>query len=104
MKGALLAAAVLLGSAQAGGVHKMKLKKVSLAEQLETVPLHHQMERLGQKYMGIRPDNHKDAMFQDTSVHVDGNHPVPVTNFMNAQCMIVPRHRTPNPFKCCSKR
>jgi len=85
MKGALLAAAVLLGSAQAGGVHKMKLKKVSLAEQLETVPLHHQMERLGQKYMGIRPDNHKDAMFQDTSVHVDGNHPVPVTNFMNAQ-------------------
>jgi saccharopepsin len=34
MKGALLgAAAVLLGSAQAG-VHKMKLKKISLAEQL----------------------------------------------------------------------
>jgi saccharopepsin len=35
MKGALLgAAAVLLGSAQAGGVHKMKLKKIPLAEQL----------------------------------------------------------------------
>lgn len=34
MKGALLGAAMLLGSAQAGGVHKMKLKKVSLAEQL----------------------------------------------------------------------
>jgi saccharopepsin len=32
MKGALLTAAVLLGSAQAGGVHKMKLKKVPLAE------------------------------------------------------------------------
>lgn len=33
MKGALLTAAVLLGSAQAG-VHKMKLKKIPLAEQL----------------------------------------------------------------------
>ncbi|RYP20798.1 hypothetical protein DL767_009383 [Monosporascus sp. MG133] len=32
---------------------------------------------LCQKYMG--------AMFQDTSIHVDGNHPVPTTNFMNAQ-------------------
>lgn len=34
MKGALLSAAVLLGSAQAGGVHKMKLQKVPLSEQL----------------------------------------------------------------------
>lgn len=84
MKGVLLTAAVLLGSAQAG-VHKMKLKKIPLSEQLETVPLHTQMERLSQKYMGIRPDNHVDAMFKDTSVHVGGNHPVPVTNFMNAQ-------------------
>lgn len=89
MKGALLTAAVLLGSAQAG-VHKMKLKKVPLSEQLETVPLNHQMERLGQKYMGIRPNKHPEAMFQDTSVHVDGNHPVPITNFMNAQCRLPP--------------
>ncbi|KAL1884156.1 hypothetical protein VTK73DRAFT_6825 [Phialemonium thermophilum] len=84
MKAALLTAAALLGSAQAG-VHKMKLKKVPLSEQLETVPLNTQMERLSQKYMGIRPDNHIDAIFQDTAVHVDGNHPVPVSNFMNAQ-------------------
>ncbi len=34
MKGALLSAAMLLGSAQAGGVHKMKLHKVPLAEKL----------------------------------------------------------------------
>lgn len=34
MKGALLTAAVLLGAAQAGGTHKLKLKKVPLAEQL----------------------------------------------------------------------
>ena len=33
MKSALLTAAVLLGSAQAG-VHKLKLKKVPLADQL----------------------------------------------------------------------
>lgn len=85
MKGALLTAAVLLGSAQAG-VHKMKLKKIPLSEQLETVPINTQMERLAQKYMGVRPDTHAQAVFQDTSVHVDGNHPVPVSNFMNAQC------------------
>lgn len=36
MKGALLTAAVLLGSAQAG-VHKMKLKKIPLSEQLVRV-------------------------------------------------------------------
>ncbi|KAH8904552.1 eukaryotic aspartyl protease [Coniochaeta sp. PMI_546] len=84
MKGALLTAAVLLGSAQAG-VHKMKLKKIPLSEQLETVPINHQMERLGQKYMGLRPNTHSEAMFQDTSVHVDANHPVPISNFMNAQ-------------------
>ncbi|TPX18224.1 uncharacterized protein E0L32_002733 [Thyridium curvatum] len=84
MKGALVTAAVLLASAEAE-VHKLKLKKVPLAEQLETVPLNHQMRSLGQKYMGIRPDSHVDAIFKDTSVHVDANHPVPVSNFMNAQ-------------------
>lgn len=38
MKGALLTAAVLLGSAQ-GAVHKMKLQKVPLSEQLVCMPL-----------------------------------------------------------------
>lgn len=85
MKGALLTAAVLLGSAQAGGVHKMKMKKIPLSEQLETVPINQHMERLSQKYMGLRPNTHPEAMFQDTSVHIDGNHPVPISNFMNAQ-------------------
>ena len=36
MKSALVAAAALLGSAQAG-VHKMKLNKVSLEEQLVSI-------------------------------------------------------------------
>ncbi|KAH8880378.1 Asp-domain-containing protein [Thozetella sp. PMI_491] len=85
MKGALLTAAVLLGSAQAGGVHKLKLKKVPLSEQLESVPLNTQMEHLGQKYMGVRPDNHANSMFKDLAVQPTGNHPVPISNFMNAQ-------------------
>ncbi|KAI4859076.1 Asp-domain-containing protein [Hypoxylon rubiginosum] len=84
MKGALLTAAVLLGSAQAG-VHKMKLKKIPLSEQLESIPIEAQMRGLGQKYMGHRPETHSQAIFQDTSVHVDKDHPVPISNFMNAQ-------------------
>ncbi|RYO73890.1 hypothetical protein DL766_009248 [Monosporascus sp. MC13-8B] len=85
MKGALLStAAVLLGSAQAE-VHKMKLKKIPLSEQLQSIPMESQLRGLGQKYMGTRPQSHRDAIFQDTSIHVDGNHPVPITNFMNAQ-------------------
>ncbi|KAI0023380.1 Asp-domain-containing protein [Xylariomycetidae sp. FL0641] len=84
MKGALLgAAAVLLGSAQAD-VHKMKLKKIPLAEQLESIPIESQMRGLGQKYMGHRPDTHAEAIF-DNSVHVEKDHPVPISNFMNAQ-------------------
>ncbi|KAK7754364.1 aspartic proteinase precursor [Diatrype stigma] len=85
MKGALVsAAAVLLGSAHAE-VHKMKLKKIPLSEQLQSIPMESQLRGLGQKYMGSRPESHADAIFQDTSIHVDGNHPVPITNFMNAQ-------------------
>jgi saccharopepsin len=89
MKGALLTAAALLGSAQAG-VHKMKLQKIPLDEQLQTVPINTQMERLSQKYMGVRPDKHSDAMFSDASIHADGSHPVPISNFMNAQCKLNP--------------
>lgn len=87
MKGALLTAAALLGSAQAG-VHKMKLQKIPLDEQLQSVPINTQMERLSQKYMGVRPDKHSEAMFSDASIHVDGSHPVPISNFMNAQCKL----------------
>ncbi|KAI0475487.1 vacuolar protease A [Xylariaceae sp. FL0804] len=86
MKGALLgAAAVLLGSAHAD-VHKMKLKKVPLSEQLETIPIEAQMRGLGQKYMGARPSSHVEAMFsQGSQVDVQKGHPLPVSNFMNAQ-------------------
>jgi len=85
MKGALLTAAMLLGSASAG-THKLKLKKVPLAEQLESVPLETQMKHLGQKYMGIRPQqSHVNAIFQGSLADTKGNHPVPISNFMNAQ-------------------
>ncbi|KAK9777619.1 putative Peptidase A1 domain-containing protein [Seiridium cardinale] len=84
MKGALLTAAALLGAAEAG-VHKMKLQKVPLSEQLEALPIDLQMKGLGQKYMGARPDSHSQAMFSESSVHADKNHPVPISNFMNAQ-------------------
>ncbi|KAK4154384.1 vacuolar protease [Chaetomidium leptoderma] len=85
MKSALLTAAVLLGSAQ-GASHKLKLQKVPLAEQLESVPINTQLEQLGQKYMGLRPrQSHSNAVFNGMVADVKGNHPVPISNFMNAQ-------------------
>lgn len=116
MKGALLTAAMLLGSASAG-THKMKLTKVPLSEQLVSLflfitSIHYQevwivvideilmlclqatanidthVQALGQKYMGIRPQQHESEMFKDTSLHAEkgSSHLVPVSNFMNAQC------------------
>jgi len=83
MKGALFAAAALLGSANAG-IHRMPLKKVSLSEQLATANIDTHVKHLGQKYMGVRPQSHAEEMFKETSVHEDG-HKVPVANFLNAQ-------------------
>jgi len=81
----LIAAGALLGSASAG-VHKMKLQKVPLSEQLEKMDINSHVKALGQKYMGVRPQVHRDEMFRDTSIRPDGSgHPVPVANFLNAQ-------------------
>jgi saccharopepsin len=86
MKGALFAAASLLGSVSAG-VHKMPLKKVSLSEQLAYANIDTHVKHLSQKYMGIRPQSHIDEMFKDTAIHNEGaDHSVPVSNFLNAQC------------------
>lgn len=85
MKSALLAAAALLGSAQAG-VHKMKLQKIPLSEQLATNSIAEHVQNLGQKYMGsARPNTAADYMFKSEVAKTDGVHPVPVSNFMNAQ-------------------
>ncbi|CAI4217528.1 unnamed protein product [Parascedosporium putredinis] len=104
MKSALVAAAVLLGSSQAA-VHKMKLKKISLEEQLASVPIEAQVQNIGQKYMGgarseIR--DHLDAVF-NTNVEANGGHPVPVSNFLNAQYFSeITIGSPPQTFKCGS--
>ena len=86
MTGALFAAATLLGSVSAG-VHKLPLKKISLSDQLASANLDQHVKHLGQKYMGIRPQSHSDEMFRDTRFHDQkGDHAVPVSNFLNAQC------------------
>jgi len=84
MKSTLIAAAALLGSAQAG-VHKMKLQKIPLAEQLAGATVEEQVQHLGQKYLGARPASRADVMFNSPPPKALAGHPVPVSNFMNAQ-------------------
>ncbi|KAM3414119.1 Vacuolar protease A [Cercospora zeina] len=83
MKGALMASALVAGAH--AGVHKMKLQKVPLSEQLEGMDIDTQVQRLGQKYMGIRPQSRLGEMFKETIVHAEKGHPVAVDNFLNAQ-------------------
>ena len=87
MKGALFAAASLLGGASAA-IHRMPLKKVSLSEQLATANMDSHVKHLGQKYMGVRPQSHMEEMFKDTAIHDEKDHAVPVQNFLNAQCKL----------------
>jgi len=77
-------AGTLLGSAMAG-VHRAPLKKIPLTEQLSSYDIHTHMRALGQKYMGVRPERINEEMFKTEEVSVDGGHPVPVSNFLNAQ-------------------
>lgn len=51
--------------------------------------LQHHAKALGQKYMGVNPNTHMDAMFKPPYI-ADGTHPVPVENFLNAQCVFYP--------------
>jgi len=89
MKGAIVAAAALLGAVDAA-IHKLPLQKVSLTEQLTYANIDQQKKHLGQKYMGIRPESHAGEMFRETSIHTgDEGHTVPVQNFLNAQCKSV---------------
>ncbi|CAG7918368.1 unnamed protein product [Penicillium olsonii] len=79
----LLTASALLGSA-AAEVHKLKLNKVPLSEQLNTHNIDAHVHNLGQKYMGIRPEKHQDLL-HDTSINPASGHDVLVDNFLNAQ-------------------
>ncbi|PGH35202.1 vacuolar protease A [[Emmonsia] crescens] len=80
----LLAATALLGTSSAK-VHKLKLNKVPLSEQLDNVNIDTYVKALGQKYMGIRPSRHIDEMFKDTAKPSSGGHSVLIDNFLNAQ-------------------
>ncbi|KHJ34511.1 putative vacuolar protease a [Erysiphe necator] len=81
----IFVAASLLSSAFAG-IHKMSLKKVPLEEQLSTTSIDIHIKSLAQKYMGYRPEPHVDGIYRDTSIKPDnGNHSLPISNFMNAQ-------------------
>ncbi|ATY66780.1 vacuolar protease A [Cordyceps militaris] len=84
MKSALIAAAVLAGSAQAG-IHKMKLQKIPLAEQLVGASFEAQAQQLGQKYLGARPASRADIIFNAKVAESKNGHLVPVSNFANAQ-------------------
>lgn len=97
--GLVFAAAAFAGLANCG-VHKLKLEKVPLSEQLEHADIATHAKSLykkysGQRFMGIRPEAHMENMFRDTSVHSDQDHyPVPVSNFLNAQCLSYPTRST----------
>lgn len=43
---------------------------------------------MGSPNAGVR--DHRDAVFNTNVVQPEGGHPVPVSNFLNAQCMSYP--------------
>jgi hypothetical protein len=82
MKTAAVVAAAVLAGAEAK-VHKMKMQKISLDEQLKSFTMHDMSRMLGQKYSRYtRGSEYMEEMFS-----IQGGHKVPVTNYMNAQCM-----------------
>ncbi|KAJ4402068.1 aspartic proteinase precursor [Gnomoniopsis sp. IMI 355080] len=82
MKGAMLSAMLLGASAQAAGVHKMKINKVPFEDQVKAFPLQDQVKFLEQKYSGNwNPFSQK----QGHQVSIQKDHPVPIENYLNAQ-------------------
>ncbi|KAL5118467.1 aspartic proteinase precursor [Pleosporales sp. CAS-2024a] len=82
MKTAMVLAASVAGAT--AGVHRMPLKKVPLSEQLKHADIQQQAAALGQKYMGLQAKSHFEEVFKAPYI-ADGTHPVPVSNFLNAQ-------------------
>ncbi|KUI61690.1 Vacuolar protease A [Cytospora mali] len=81
MKGALLSAMLFGASAQAAGVHKMKIQKIPFEEQLKSFPLQDQVKYLQEKYSGAQ----NPLGYEEPSMGPTRDHPVPITNYMNAQ-------------------
>jgi len=80
MKTSAIAGAMLLAGANAE-VHKLKMKKIPLGEQLKSYTMHDMSRMLGQKYARFTAgDEYMQEMFS-----LKGGHKVPVTNYMNAQ-------------------
>lgn len=79
MKTAALAA-VLIGGASAG-VHRMKMKKVPLSEQVGSYPMHDMGRLMSQKYLS---SNSRDSYIQEVFGQ-KGGHRVPISNYANAQ-------------------
>jgi len=77
---AIVAAAILAGGVDAG-VHKMKMKKVPLAEQLKSYTMHDMSRTLGHKYSQYT----RGQQYMEDVFSIQGGHKVPVTNYMNAQ-------------------
>ncbi|KAL4897093.1 aspartic peptidase domain-containing protein [Aspergillus ambiguus] len=84
MKSASLFAASVLAGCASAEVHKLKLNKLPLDEQLFTQNIDAHIQALGQKYMGVHP-NRQQELLGDNPVEELGNHNVLVDNFMNAQ-------------------
>jgi len=71
MKASILLTTAIAAAAEAK-IHKLKLQKIPLSEQLEKAPMRHQVRSLEQKYMGAPSTN-------------AGNTILPIENFANAQ-------------------
>lgn len=95
MKAGLLLAAgsLVLGTGQCA-IHKLKLQKIPLSEQLKHADIATHAQALynkysGQKAMGPQFAPSNEQVFRDTSIHPESpGHTVPIENFLNAQCKI----------------
>jgi len=85
MKGSTLISAALVAGTASAAIHKMKLEKVPLSDQLEGMTIEEHAQRISQKYMGSRPQTRMGEMFKETSIKPQKGHPVAVDNFLNAQ-------------------
>lgn len=88
------ALAALLGTA-AAGVHKMKLEKVPLDQQLQAASMTDQVKALRHKYSQKFMGGPSEDIFKHTAIDLEKDpHNVPVENFLNAQCKHATRWST----------
>jgi len=66
-------------------MHRMKLEKVPLTEQLSAANIGDHMRALRHKYTQKPLGGASEDIFRDTSIRPDDGHDVPVENFLNAQ-------------------